>query len=50
LGYKFSVIGCQHAHISVFIDEMLKMGHECVGIYEQENKTLANALAEQFNV
>lgn len=50
MSYKFSVIGCQHAHISIFIDEMLKLGHECAGIYEEENKKLAKSIADQFGV
>ncbi len=46
---EFSVIGCQHGHIAIFIDEMLKLGYQCAGIYEQENTALAAKIAEQFN-
>ncbi|MBB2480139.1 Gfo/Idh/MocA family oxidoreductase [Bacillus sp. APMAM] len=47
---KFSVIGCQHVHIEIFIEEMLKLGHECAGIFELENMTLASSLAEKYNI
>lgn len=50
MNYKFSIIGCQHAHIGIFIDEMLKLGHECAGIYEEENHALAKSIADRFNV
>jgi len=47
---KFSVIGCQHAHIEIFIEEMMKLGHECAGIFELENMTLASRLAEKYQI
>ncbi|WP_407267928.1 Gfo/Idh/MocA family protein [Radiobacillus sp. PE A8.2] len=47
---KFSIIGCQHAHIGIFIKEMLDLGHECAGIYEKENVTLATNIAEEFQL
>jgi predicted dehydrogenase len=47
---RFSIIGCQHAHIGSFIKEMLEMGHICAGIYEPENIKLANQIASQYNV
>ncbi|MFK9090727.1 Gfo/Idh/MocA family protein [Bacillus salipaludis] len=47
---KFSIIGCQHAHIEIFIEEMMKLGHECAGIFEQENMTLASRLAEKYQI
>lgn len=50
MSYKFSVIGCQHAHVGIFIDEMLKLGYECAGIYEQENLKLAQTMSEQYGV
>jgi predicted dehydrogenase len=46
----FSIIGCQHGHIGIFIQEMLELGHRCAGIYEAENLALAKALSEQFRV
>lgn len=47
---KFSIIGCEHAHIGMFIDEMLKLGHVCAGIHEPENTKLAQSMSEQFKV
>ncbi len=42
---KFSIIGCQHAHIEIFfIEEMRALEYECAGIYEQENEKLADQL------
>jgi predicted dehydrogenase len=48
--HKFSIIGCQHAHISIFIEEMLELGYECVGIHEKDNQKLANSIAKSFHV
>jgi len=50
INMKFSVIGCQHAHIEIFIEEMMKLGHECAGIFELENMTLASRLAEKYQI
>ncbi|WP_240041100.1 Gfo/Idh/MocA family protein [Paenibacillus ginsengarvi] len=47
---QFSVIGCQHAHIGIFIDEMLKLGYSCAGIYEEEGCELPRTLADQYGV
>jgi len=47
---KFSIIGCQHAHVEIFISEMLELGHECVGIYEPDNVNLASAIASRHNI
>lgn len=47
---QFSVIGCQHGHISVFISEMLAEGYTCVGIYESGDPKLAKTIAERYNV
>lgn len=47
---QFSIIGCQHAHIGIFIREMLELGYSCAGIYEEEQKGLARALADQFGI
>lgn len=46
----FSIIGCEHEHISIFIEEMLELGHECAGIYEAENKALLESVAEKYNL
>ncbi|MGP4039712.1 Gfo/Idh/MocA family protein [Gracilibacillus sp. D59] len=47
---KFSIIGCQHPHISIFIEEMLELGHECMGLYETENVSLANSIAKKYQL
>lgn len=46
----FGIIGCQHAHIQIFMKEMQELGHVCAGIYEQENIELASRLAEEAGV
>jgi predicted dehydrogenase len=48
--HTFSVIGCQHAHISIFIEEMLELGYQCVGIYEKDNLQLAASIAKTFKL
>ena len=47
---KFSIIGCQHAHIGIFIEEMLSLGHHCTGIYEPDNRPLAEHLAQKYGL
>lgn len=47
---QFGIIGCQHAHITMFIREMIDLGHKCVGIYEAENKELLTQVAKQFDL
>ncbi|GAE07192.1 Gfo/Idh/MocA family protein [Paenibacillus sp. JCM 10914] len=47
---KFGIIGCQHAHIGLFIEEMLALGYECTGIYEPDNMKLARAMADQYGL
>ncbi|MBB6671215.1 Gfo/Idh/MocA family protein [Cohnella nanjingensis] len=46
----FGIIGCQHAHIGIFIREMQQLGHRFAGIYEPEPATLARRLAGEFGV
>ncbi|GBF72499.1 oxidoreductase [Paenibacillus sp. 598K] len=46
----FGIIGCEHPHIGIFIDEMLALGHTCAGIYEARNRELASELASRYNV
>lgn len=46
----FSIIGCQHAHISIFIEEMIELGHTCAGIYEADNKELLHSMAEKYHL
>jgi len=47
---KFGIIGCQHAHIGMFIEEMLALGYECAGVYEPDNQTLARTLADRYDL
>lgn len=46
---KFGIHGCRHGHIGMFINEMLELGHEFLGIYEPEGE-IAKIFAEKFNV
>lgn len=50
MNYTFSIIGCQHAHIAIFLKEMLEQGHTCAGIYEPENRMLATKMSQKFQV
>ncbi|TYP79395.1 Gfo/Idh/MocA family protein [Paenibacillus methanolicus] len=45
---KFAIIGCEHAHIEIFIQEMLELGHELAGIHEREDNALALSLAKKY--
>lgn len=47
---QFSVIGCQHAHIGIFISEMLELGYSCAGIYDEEDSKLPRSLSDQFGI
>jgi predicted dehydrogenase len=47
----FSIIGCQHAHIQVFIEEMLHLGHRCAGIFDdQKESKLAAVLSHKYDI
>lgn len=46
----FAIIGCQHLHIQEFVEEMLKMGHCCKGIYEESNVRLRKKISDKFNL
>ncbi|WJH34425.1 Gfo/Idh/MocA family oxidoreductase [Paenibacillus sp. CC-CFT747] len=48
--YRYAIIGCQHGHIALFLEEMQALGHECVGIYDSEPDYLARTLAARFQV
>lgn len=48
--YNFAIVGCQHGHISMFIEAMLKAGHHCIGIYDREPDVLAAHFAEKYNI
>ena len=47
---KFGIIGRQHAHIGMFIEEMLALGYECAGVYEPDNMPLARTLADRYGL
>lgn len=47
---RFGIIGCQHAHITAFIQEMIALGHSCVGLYEAEDPKMARGIAEKFGI
>lgn len=47
---RFSIIGCRHNHISMFIKEMLALGYSCAGIYDADEPSLAQALSEKFDI
>lgn len=47
---RFSIIGCEHAHIEIFIQEMLALGYSCAGIYETRNLALADSLSKQYGI
>lgn len=49
-GIKFGIIGCQHAHIGMFIEEMQRLGYPCAGVYEPDNTKLAREMAERFGL
>lgn len=46
----FSIIGCQHGHIGIFIEEMLELGYECMGIHEKDNKALLASMSKKYNL
>lgn len=46
----FSIIGCEHAHIGIFIKEMLSLGHRCAGMYEPNNIELAERIAAEYDI
>lgn len=50
MGYSFPIIGCRHGHIGVFIQEMLALGHLCIGIYETGDRSLASHFSEQYYI
>ncbi|MBP1990522.1 Gfo/Idh/MocA family protein [Paenibacillus eucommiae] len=47
---KFAVVGCQHSHITMFIEEMQALGYECAGIYERDPMPVAAALAKTYGL
>ena len=47
---KFVIVGCQHGHIAMFIEEMHGLGYECAGIYERDPVPLASGIAESYGI
>ncbi len=47
---KFAIIGCEHGHVGIFIQEMIDLGHKGIGIYEPNNVALATSFSEQFGI
>ncbi|MFH5182422.1 Gfo/Idh/MocA family protein [Paenibacillus sp. TAB 01] len=47
---EFSIIGCRHGHIEMFIREMIGFGYACAGIYEADDPSLAIALAKKYDI
>jgi predicted dehydrogenase len=50
MSIQFGIIGCRHAHVTIFIEEMLALGHLCVGVYEKDDPSLAGQLAQKYNI
>ncbi|MGI6704789.1 MAG: Gfo/Idh/MocA family protein [Clostridia bacterium] len=46
---RFGILGCQHAHIEMFVQEMLQLGHTFIGIWE-EDPVLAAPMAQKYQV
>lgn len=47
---RFAVIGCQHSHIKMFIDEMIELGHEFAGIYDSSDFFLPKQYCDEYKV
>lgn len=50
MSIAYGIIGCQHAHIEIFIEQMEQLGHRCAGIYEQGDRQLAQSIATKYNL
>lgn len=50
MSIAYGIIGCQHAHIEIFIEQMEQLGHRCAGIYERDNKLLAESMAAKYKL
>lgn len=46
----YAIIGCQHGHIEIFIQEMRELGFACIGLYERDNRKLAEAIAGKYGI
>ncbi|WP_214629398.1 Gfo/Idh/MocA family protein [Paenibacillus agaridevorans] len=47
---QFAIIGCQHNHIEIFIEQMYQLGYSCAGIFEEHDRTLAAVIAEKYEI
>jgi predicted dehydrogenase len=47
---RFAVIGCQHSHIKMFIDEMIELGHEFIGIHDNSDFFLPKQYCDEYKV
>ena len=47
---RFAIIGCQHNHIEIFMEQMYQLGYSCAGIFEEHDRTLAAAIAEKYEI
>lgn len=47
---RYSIIGCQHAHITMFIEEMQELGYTCAGVYEKGDRTAALRISERYGI
>lgn len=45
---QYGIIGCQHAHIEIFMEEMGRLGYRCAGIYESGDRGLAERIADKY--
>lgn len=50
MSIQYGIIGCRHAHITAFIDEMVALGHTCVGIYERDDTTMAERISQKYGI
>lgn len=47
---KFSIIGCQHEHITKFIHEMIELGYECAGLYDSQPNAMIEGISGKFKI
>lgn len=50
MSIRFGIVGCRHAHITTFIDEMLSLGHTCVGLHEPGDPVMAERIAQKYGI
>lgn len=50
MSVSFGIYGCQHGHITLFINQMLALGATCAGIYEPESPGLARQISERHGI